>query len=272
MTFERIPESELVMEQREAVVAFDDAGVASGPLAAIYEFSSLALSRMLPHMAVVVDLGCGPGRFLGNLLSRRPDVQGIGVDLSDEMLDAARRAHAERSIGERVRYVQADFASFDECVPGHVDAIVCMSALHHCADFEALVATLAATKRVHERTDCAIWFFDLVRPEHEDLCELIPRAHEVAARERLAPAFRTDWVNSLKAGWSVSELRAALDTVDLDLAGSSENYSQVYWSGVARPDGHKYWNNELSPRADVEKAYAMAISLGFDGTDVLEQR
>lgn len=45
----------------------------------------------LPPNANVLDLGCGTGRLLDRLANHFPDLQGTGIDLSEEMLRQARR-------------------------------------------------------------------------------------------------------------------------------------------------------------------------------------
>jgi arsenite methyltransferase len=173
MTFARVPETEIIMEKADSVSAFFDAGRRGGPLAPIYQFSCRALSQLLPKNGVVLDIGCGPAQFLTRLLQYRPDLQGIGADLSQRMLATAGNLAEECGVAARIEFVQADFANVDQAVSGGVDGIVCISALHHCPDFDSLVTTLSAIKRLSDRRSGAIWLFDLVRPEIGDLCELI---------------------------------------------------------------------------------------------------
>ena len=47
----------------------------------------------LPHPSYVLDLGCGTGRLLNRLAENFPDLQGIGVDLSLQMLKEARETN-----------------------------------------------------------------------------------------------------------------------------------------------------------------------------------
>ncbi|MEL4894467.1 class I SAM-dependent methyltransferase [Crocosphaera sp. Alani8] len=44
----------------------------------------------LPHPSFVLDLGCGTGRLLNRLAKNFPNLQGIGADLSPQMLKQAR--------------------------------------------------------------------------------------------------------------------------------------------------------------------------------------
>ena len=47
----------------------------------------------LPHPSSVLDLGCGTGRLLNRLAKNFPELKGIGVDLSPQMLKEARETN-----------------------------------------------------------------------------------------------------------------------------------------------------------------------------------
>jgi tRNA (cmo5U34)-methyltransferase len=75
----------------------------------------------------VLDLGTGDGRMLARLLRDRPEVVGVGVDLSEVMLAAARKRFAGDG---RIELVQHDLA---EPLPalGRFDAVISSFAIHH---------------------------------------------------------------------------------------------------------------------------------------------
>lgn len=50
----------------------------------------------LPAPCHVLDLGCGTGRLLERLTTHCPQLQGIGLDFSAEMLEESRRRHQSR--------------------------------------------------------------------------------------------------------------------------------------------------------------------------------
>ena len=78
----------------------------------------------------ILDLGTGDGRLLALLREGRPASEGVGLDMSEPMLTAAR----ERFAGEPlVELVQHDLA---EPLPdlGSFDAIVSCFAIHHLLD------------------------------------------------------------------------------------------------------------------------------------------
>ena len=75
----------------------------------------------------VLDLGTGDGRLLALVRGLIPDVTGVGLDFSPEMLAAARGRFAGE---DRVQLVEHDLA---EPLPdlGRFDAVVSSMAIHH---------------------------------------------------------------------------------------------------------------------------------------------
>jgi SAM-dependent methyltransferase len=88
----------------------------------------------------VLDLGCGGGAWLVRLLGGRPDVQGVGVDLSARAIAEARHRSAEEQVSDRARWVEADASTWAD---GPFDAVICVGASHV---FGGLAATLAAVR------------------------------------------------------------------------------------------------------------------------------
>lgn len=89
--------------------------------------------------ARVVDLGCGEGEWLQELLTAHPGTTGVGID---HMLptSAARRA-GERGLRDRVRWIETDAAAWDD---GAFDVVLCVGASHA---FGRLADMLAAVRR-----------------------------------------------------------------------------------------------------------------------------
>lgn len=86
------------------------------------------LITLLPHgkQAKVLDLGCGTGFFLNDLIQSYPN--SIGFDLSEAMLSVAKE---KESMAHRL------VAGDGGCLPfkdEHFDAVVCRGSLHHLSD------------------------------------------------------------------------------------------------------------------------------------------
>ncbi|WP_310529593.1 methyltransferase domain-containing protein [Nocardioides sp.] len=98
----------------------------------------------------VLDAGCGTGRDGAALLSRWPNARLVGIDGSQQMIDAAR----ER-LGPDVELHVADLAAplpLDQ----PVDAVMSVAAFHWIEDHDLLFGNLAAVMRPGARltSDC----------------------------------------------------------------------------------------------------------------------
>jgi demethylmenaquinone methyltransferase/2-methoxy-6-polyprenyl-1,4-benzoquinol methylase len=93
----------------------------------------------LPEKAVIADIGCGKGVMLPHLLKRNPG-QIIAVDLSGEMIKAARAAHQD----ERIRFIRGDLLELE--LP-QLDAAVLFNAYPHFMDKAALARKLTLLVR-----------------------------------------------------------------------------------------------------------------------------
>jgi ubiquinone/menaquinone biosynthesis C-methylase UbiE len=92
----------------------------------------------------VLDAGCGTGRLTGELLARLPQGRALAVDLSVNMLQAARRELQPRFAGQ-VWFVAADLQQlpFREAAVG----IFSTAAFHWVKDHERLFRSLHAALR-----------------------------------------------------------------------------------------------------------------------------
>lgn len=78
----------------------------------------------------LLDVGSGPGDFLGCLLDRLPDATGVWTDLSPAMEAEAR--HRLSRFGKRVRYAIVPLEDLEVAVPsGSVDVLVSSRVTHH---------------------------------------------------------------------------------------------------------------------------------------------
>jgi tRNA (cmo5U34)-methyltransferase len=91
------------------------------------EGESVLLDHVPRDARRILDLGAGDGRLLAMLRIDRPHVRGVALDLSELMLEAARKRFAG---DERVELVKHDLA---EPLPaiGRFDAVVSSMAIHH---------------------------------------------------------------------------------------------------------------------------------------------
>jgi SAM-dependent methyltransferase len=95
----------------------------------------------VPSHGRVLDLGCGFGEWLRAAIGPVPNAHGVGVDVSDVVLDEARRRTERRALAGRVSFERADAATWSG---GEFDVVICVGASHA---FGGLGPTLAAVRR-----------------------------------------------------------------------------------------------------------------------------
>jgi ubiquinone/menaquinone biosynthesis C-methylase UbiE len=102
------------------------------------------IAASAPADATVLDVGTGPGVLLVELARRRPDLRLTGVDLSADMVSAARRN--VREFGDRVSAGVGSVTDlpFDD---RSFDLIVSSLSLHHWDHPETAVPELARVLR-----------------------------------------------------------------------------------------------------------------------------
>ena len=94
------------------------------------EGEAILLDFMPPSASRILDLGTGDGRLLALIRIDRPAMEGVALDFSTTMLDAARKRFDGT---DKVRITEHNL---DEPLPdlGQFDAVVSSFAIHHCSD------------------------------------------------------------------------------------------------------------------------------------------
>jgi ubiquinone/menaquinone biosynthesis C-methylase UbiE len=113
-------------------------------LRAVYRRLATDVAGMAPNGAAILDVGTGPGVLLVELAGSRPDLRLTGVDLSNDMIAAAKRNLEPFSDRASARVGDVTGLPF----PDHsFDLIVSSLSLHHWEDPEAAVPELARVLR-----------------------------------------------------------------------------------------------------------------------------
>ena len=150
MTAPRLPRR---VPSREGI---DDPEVAAG-FARVSKMPQMRLLRSLvAHRALslakegeAADLGCGHGLLAAELAHRAPGLCVTGVDLSDELLSAARRMAADAGLDSRVTFKRGDVRRLP-FIDGSLDLVVSTLSLHH---WREPIAVLEDVDRVLRRPD-----------------------------------------------------------------------------------------------------------------------
>ena len=199
----RVAEPELVMDDPASAEAFMRAGRKDGILAHTYLYHAIQASAVIPPGATVLDLGCGPANQLTVLARLNPDARFIGLDAADAMLQLGHETLLRNGI-TNTRLCAGDMTALDAFEDDSVDAVISTMSLHHLGDLDALSKTLREAQRVL-RPGGGIYLVDFGRLRRQGSQAFF--ATENAARQ--PQLFTEDYYNSLRAAFSLDELRAA---------------------------------------------------------------
>jgi len=160
---------------------------------------------------IAADLGCGSGERLIRMATDRPDLHGVGVDISANALELAHEAIAAAGMDDRIALVRADARQLSPLrVFEDVDLLTCFLMGHDFWPREQCIGSLRAVRRAFPNV------------EHFILCDtyrsgLLPSA----AAPLFTPGFEVahalmgvelptlaDWHGVFKeAGWELVEQR-----------------------------------------------------------------
>ena len=203
----RQPEPDLVMNDPDSVRAYIHAGRESGVMAPTYLFHTAHVCELIRPGDVVLDLACGPATQLVQVARIRPDASFIGVDLSVTMLDRARE-YIQSSQVDNVTLQRADITALKPITDGRVSVVMSSMSLHHLPTLDLLRKTMEQVQRVLTN-DGAVYLGDFGRLRSARTMELFAHQYD----DRQPPEFTTDYVNSLRAAFSVAEFGQAMQPI-----------------------------------------------------------
>jgi arsenite methyltransferase len=241
----RCPEPDDIMHDRGSVQAFHEQGENS--LLPVYHFNALATSRLLPEGGTMVDLGSGSGQYISYLAACRPDARILGLDLSPAMVELGTKKLVQERLYPRVQLSIGDMTCFRDLIPGRVDVISSVFALHHLPDHASLERCFLEMDYVRRLYTGAVWIFDHARPKHPRTAEEFPTLFTPSAPE----SFQRDSRNSLLASFSFTEMSAALDrTFDRPVRhvlSRALRLYQAHWIEAGSDESHGVWKGKPLP-------------------------
>jgi SAM-dependent methyltransferase len=108
-----------------------------------------AMCRLDFELSNVVDLGCGSGGRLLDILARYPRARGIGIDIARPALAAAQADSLAAGMANRVTFVEADVLDLDERPEfADVELITCFMMGHDFWPRENCVTALRRFRKV----------------------------------------------------------------------------------------------------------------------------
>ncbi|MFI6503981.1 class I SAM-dependent methyltransferase [Nonomuraea typhae] len=106
-----------------------------GGMSAMEEHLLARLNTLMDEIAFtgVLDLGCGSGRMLAQVLRRSPRLRGVGVDQAQEACEKARQNLADEGLAGRTTILYGDAGRLHELPAGvlaQVDLVIAMFVMH----------------------------------------------------------------------------------------------------------------------------------------------
>lgn len=202
---ERVPEPEL-MDDAEQAKAYAEGDFEEPDRRFVEGF----VERFgVTFEGAIVDLGCGPGNVTLRLAAALPCARVVGVDGAEAMLALARERLARRpELTARVQLVRAVLPALEVLPSSAFHAVVGNSLLHHLHEPDAL---WALTRRLGA-PGAVVYQADLRRPR--SLVEVRALVERYAAEA--PPVLRRDFEASLRAAFTVEEVRAQLARAGLE--------------------------------------------------------
>jgi len=195
----RVPEGG-AMDGADRVADYAKSGREPGIMAASYLFHAARITQTISGARFVIDLGCGPATQLAQVARLNPRTSFLGVDLSADMIAAA-RAHVREQGLENVTFRCDDISRLDGFGDASVDGVVSTMALHHLPSLDHLAACFRAIARVL-KPGGALYLVDfgLLKSERSI-------AHFVAEnRPHQSAEFSLEFEQSMKAAFMPDEL------------------------------------------------------------------
>ncbi len=192
------------MQDATQVKVYREAANHQGAFESFHAFILIKLAQRLKPGMRVVDLCCGPCDLLCRLAQIYPSVTFVGVDLSEEMLEAADQKR--NSLGlHNLELVLDDVTSLKKLSIDSFDLAMSTVALHHLPTTLALNQCFAQTARIL-KANGQIFFADFRSLKNktsvEGLIEVIAKNED--------PMFQFDFAESLRAAFDPCDFAVAL--------------------------------------------------------------
>jgi SAM-dependent methyltransferase len=235
----------------------------------------LAVAAPAPGESVV-DIGCGRGataRRVAELVGSTGHV--IGVDISEELIDAARSLPQPDDDAATIDWVAADAATVDLDRP--VDLVVSRFGVMFFDEPVVAFANLVRATRRGGRLAVAVW---LPRTESEFQRRALETAVADAARrgidlrlpDPVSGPFRygdTDWVREMLEGSGWRDVGVDRRWLDLHVGGPGTSPAEAAALGMANgPLAMLTGGLDPTTRSSIETAVAADLARAWDGTGV----
>lgn len=207
---QRVPEQDLVMENPFRNEAFAEVGSENGLLSFLYFYNALQITPVIKTGDRVLDIACGPANQLALIARLNPEAHFVGLDASANMLEQAAITLAQAGVGN-AELVFGDMSVLSGIADASMDCVICTMSLHHLPDLTALSKTLRAVRRVL-KSDGGFYFVDFGRLKRLGTLRFFAENK----RHLQSEFFTQDYLNSMRAAFSVNELADAVALMGLN--------------------------------------------------------
>lgn len=225
----RKTEPDLVMDDPDKVAAYTRAGREDGVMQPVYLYHCAQICEVIKPGDTVVDLGCGPATQLAMVARLNPDIQFIGVDLSDEMLNKAAAYIKEQGL-DNVQFRQEDITQLQSFKDHSVDAFMSTVVLHHLPDTAALEKTFKQVKRIL-KPDGGLYLVDFGHLKSEE--SIHDFAYQYADRQ--AELFTLDYLYSLQAAFWPEDFQSLYQKHLAELGSFYKTFILPYMMAIKSP-------------------------------------
>ncbi len=236
----RIPETDAVMEASDQIAAFMQGGRDDGILTHIYFFHAVMSLPVIHPGDTVLDLACGPANQLTHFARLNPEANFIGIDASAGMLELARATLAQNRI-DNVSLQHGTITDLSDIDTASIDCVICTMSLHHLPDTNALHTTMKEIHRIL-KPNGGIYLADFGRLKRDATQHYF--AHDRS--ELQSQTFTEDFLNSMRAAFSVEELKSALTEIDTPI--EIHETALAPFMMIARSDPRRAIDEKLADR------------------------
>lgn len=188
----------MVMSDEAQTQQYYQYGLGDTTLRAAYLFHAKLASQTIQNCRRVLDLGTGPANQLSLIAQFNPQVEFVGVDLSDHMIAIAKKNCSDLGL-KNVTFIQDDITKLSKLKDQSFDGVMSSVALHHLNSVTDLEATFKNISRVLSEKG-AVYITDFLLVKNPQTIEYL-----VNLNAKQPDLFRLDYENSLKACFKESD-------------------------------------------------------------------
>ena len=144
--------------------------------------------------AVVIDIGCGWGELLMQVVERTVSGSGVGVDIDELALQRGRALATAKGLDERVRFV----AGLEDAAVAAADVVICCGASHVFGTTEQALAAVYALTEPGGRALFADGFWDGATAPGSEATDVMDDLGELGdlVDQAIAVGFRPLWIET----------------------------------------------------------------------------